>query len=102
MKAKTSKIKKFKRKRCDLVLVEASIGQLSYLDSLIETTTLQPNEIEKIIKKLEGFVSSGEAEELTSYLKDNQRCNIDAGYNYTQTDISFKVAKISNFNCYKK
>jgi len=95
MKARSSK-KHSKRGYHELepVLVEASVGQLSYMESLIENSLLSNHAKEKIYEKMQGFVSEGEAEESIGYLLNNQIDPIDSGFNYGQTDIIRKLKKL--------
>ena len=97
MKAKSSKSHK-KRGVTNLepILVECSIGQISYIDSLIETSTLQENEFKEIKDKANGFLSEGEAEELITYLIENQRDSILYGFNYQMSDIKNKIQEKLN------
>ena len=97
MKAKNSKRKQFKKRGVeskDVQLKERSIVQISLLDSLLETCDLQIEETDIISRRLNGFLSEGEAEELTNYLLDNQRDPIKGGFNYNQTDIKNKLKQL--------
>lgn len=97
MKAKSSKRKTYSKRgveNSNPILIECSISQLSYIDALIENSILNNDQVNEINQKLSGFVSEGEAEEFINYLLLNQRCNIDGGHNYSQTDIINKLKQI--------
>lgn len=94
MKAKNLKNKVHKKRGVvDLtpVLVEASISQLLYADSLLITAILNEKEKEQIDLKLKGFVSNGECEEIITYLKQNQIDPIASGFGYNMKDIQWKL-----------
>ena len=96
MKVKNLKSKKHLKKGVkskDILLVEASIKQLSLIGALIDKSVLSSKEKENIDLLIKGFISEGKAEELISYLYENQRCDIDSGYNYGQKDIINKLKK---------
>jgi hypothetical protein len=75
------------------IYVEVTIEHKIFIDSLIETCTLPLKEVDKIRTDLESM-TEGEAEELTEYLKENQRHAMKDGFNYSQTDLSYELAKI--------
>lgn len=98
MKAKISKSHKFVRNGIadkEPKLIECSISQLTFIDSLIETCTLQQYDINRILNKTKYFLSEGQAEEIITFLLENQRCNIDGGFNYSQTDILNKLKQLT-------
>jgi len=94
MKAKTSK--KHKRKginTLEAITVDASIKQLTYIDALLDLSLLNDNEVEEIRLKSYSKISEGEAEEIITYLLDNQKCLIDSGASYQPKDIEKKLAQ---------
>ena len=89
------KAKNLKRKGINTlepITVQASISQLGYIDSLINNSNFTEKQREEL--KPGQDISEGQAEELISYLLDNQLCPIESGRNYTQRDIIKKLNKL--------
>lgn len=69
---------------------KASDDQLDYIESLIMSAAITPEEM-RSIEQEKSYMSADRASELIGYLKDNQISPIDAGTNYSQTDIQNKL-----------
>jgi len=65
-------------------------SQLDYIDSLIVTAAINPEEMQQI-ERSKSMMSQEEARKTIEYLKENQVDPIDAGLNYGQTDIQNKL-----------
>lgn len=65
---------------------QADYSQLSYIDSLLLTSSIAEERKEDIERRMNTF-SSEEARETISMLKDNQTNPIHSGRSYSQTDI---------------
>jgi len=70
---------------------KATHNQLDYIDSLIMTSAIDPDELDSIERE-KGSMNADRAAELIQYLKDNQRDPIASGDNYSQTDIKNKLS----------
>lgn len=84
------KAKNFKRrgaKHYEVVYSEASISQLSLIDSLLRTINLPIQYQEEIENKTKIGITEGEATELIEYLLDNQIDPVHSGLNYSAKDI---------------
>lgn len=68
----------------------ASDAQLDFIDSLIMTAAIDPDELESIERE-KSYMTGDRAKELIEYLKANQLDPIHAGVNYNQTDIKNKL-----------
>ncbi len=96
MKAQSSKKKTHKKrgaKSKDPVYVMASVSQLSYIDSLIETSLTNNRQYQELKQKADKGLTEGEAEEFITDLLEIQRNPILGGYNYQQGDIT-KMLKL--------
>lgn len=71
---------------------EASAGQISYVESLIDKSTLIDFKKEQLYRDL-STARSYDIELMIDYLKDNQKNSIEAGENYSQTDIQHELDK---------
>lgn len=73
---------------------KASISQINTIESLLRTSCIDHDERQSIENEFDTMTQS-RALELISYLNENQLDPINAGANYSQTDISLKVKKES-------
>lgn len=71
----------------------ASDNQLDYIDRLIETSVYDETQIEHLRKRLAFGISHGDAKKMIDDLRLNQREPIASGDNYSQRQISDKIAK---------
>ncbi len=96
MKAKSSKIKKHKKRGGSFHVRKTppSISQMSLLYSLLDRSNLSEKDKARIEKDSKEY-SMGEAEECINMLEENQVCRIEGGYNYTQGDIQKKLSQIN-------
>ena len=98
MKAKSLKRKIHKKRGVgnkEQILKEASFKQVVLIDSLLETSILPNKQYKILYDRMKFFISEGQAEELIVYLKENQRDNIDGGFNYSASDIKDKLKWIN-------
>jgi hypothetical protein len=65
---------------------KATDGQLSYIETLIQTSSIDHDRADHILNNLESL-SYTEAEELLRWLNEHQTDPIMSGRNYSQTDI---------------
>lgn len=89
MKAKDSK-----KISLEPVYVMASISQLGYIDSLIQTAEVSNVEYQELIQRSNQDLTEGEAEELIGELLEKQRNAILGGFNYQQGDILRMLSKL--------
>ena len=69
---------------------KATDNQIDYIDSLLMTAAISPEQLEDIERE-RSYMSSERAGEIIKYLQDNQLDPIAAGLNYSQTDINTKL-----------
>jgi phage RecT family recombinase len=70
----------------------ATIGQIGYIESLLQASAIDHDERERIERSLSDM-SSDEAARMIEHLQDNQLDKISAGINYSATDIKQKVSR---------
>jgi hypothetical protein len=68
-------------------------SQWDYIEQLLQTACISPEEKRVIESSLHGYTQS-EADEVIQRLKDSQVNPIEAGLNYSQTDISKHIKNI--------
>ena len=64
----------------------ATLGQVNYIESLIETSTFDPEIREMMAKKASSELTSAEAENMIADLRDNQLDAVTQGKNYSLTE----------------
>lgn len=70
----------------------ATMGQISFIESLLQTSAVDHDERSRIERNLSDM-SSEEAARMIEFLQDNQLDKIAAGLPYNQSDISEKVSR---------
>lgn len=70
----------------------ATIGQMSFIESLLQTSAVDHEERSRIERGLSDM-SSAEAARMIEFLQDNQLDKIAAGLPYNQSDISEKTSR---------
>jgi recombination protein RecT len=70
----------------------ATMGQISFIESLLQTSAIDHDERSRIERSLSDM-SSEEAARMIEFLQDNQLDKIAAGLPYNQSDISEKVSR---------
>ncbi len=68
----------------------ATIGQISYIESLLRTSNVDHEERGSIERNLSDMTAQ-EAQDMIEYLKENQLDKISAGLPYNMTDIKEKI-----------
>lgn len=68
---------------------KATDSQVDYIDGLLMTANINPEEVDSITRECT-YMNSERASEIILYLKENQVNPITAGLNYSQTDIKNK------------
>lgn len=71
---------------------EASNSQYSYIENLLETSMYDERQRAFIEREIECGITNGRAKKLIEDLQLNQRDAISSGDNYSQSDISRKIA----------
>ena len=66
-----------------------------YIEDLIESSTLEPNEKAEITGDLTVVEYTDEARKMIDHLKNHQADRIDSGGNYNQTDINKKLDELT-------
>jgi hypothetical protein len=97
MKAKSLKRKTHKKRGVtdkDPIIVEASLSQLTFIGTLLDSSILSVEKTKEIEDLLDTKLSEGQATELIEFLNENQRDNINGGWNYTQGDIQRKLSEL--------
>jgi len=72
---------------------EFTIQKYMYIERLIQTCSLPEEKMKQIELELEPGVTDSRANEIITYLNNNQKDNIRDGGNYSATDISNKLSK---------
>jgi len=70
----------------------ASDGQITYIESLVRTSTYDHDTQEMLIDKINSGITSEEASTMINDLQNNQLSSIDTSY-YNQTDIKTQINK---------
>lgn len=68
---------------------KASYEQLDYINSLLDSANITPEQSESYYREL-NIMTSTRASKVIEYLKENQTDPISAGRNYGQTEIKTK------------